>query len=184
MSPSASVPQEEVERLVYLHALGLLDTPAEERFDRLTKLVQRRFKTPMVLITLIDEKRQWFKSRQGLDLCETSRDVSFCAYAILGDEPLIIQDAREDERFSDNIFVTGEPFIRFYAGCPLRGLRGYRLGTLCIVDYQPRTLSQLEIEQLREMARAVEHEIHITEMQKFFASQESDRNEASQSKEE
>lgn len=160
MAPSAPYPENEAERLIYLHALGLLDTPPEERFDRITLLAKKRFHVPIALISLVDAQRQWFKSRQGLEACETSRDVSFCAHALLKDEPLIVRDATLDPRFFDNPSVTGAPYIRFYVGVPIKGLHGHTLGTLCIADTEPRILSETEIERMKELADLVQHEIN------------------------
>ena len=131
---SPDFPPDEAFRLRTLTSLSILDTPAEERFDRLTRLAQRLFNVPIALVSLIDSNRQWFKSCQGLDVRETPRDVSFCAHAILGNDLLVVPDAAADARFADNPLVTGEPFIRFYAGCPLKAPNGSLLGTLCVID--------------------------------------------------
>ncbi len=155
----------EPERLRALRARGLLDTPDEERFDRLTRLARRMFGVSIALVSLVDEDRQWFKSRQGLEAPETGRDISFCGHAILGDDILEIRDARADSRFADNPLVTGEPQIRFYAGAPLVTSDGYRVGTLCLIDGQPRQLSEDERRSLRDLADAVEAEIDSTEQQ-------------------
>jgi len=112
-------PDNESSRLDTLHALNILDTSHEERFDRLTRLAKRVLGVPIALVSLVDTNRQWFKSKQGLEATETPRDISFCGHAILGDEILVIEDATRDERFHDNPLVTGEPGIRFYAGYPL-----------------------------------------------------------------
>jgi len=124
------LPSDESERLAALRALNLLDTPAEPRFDRLARIAQRHFGVDIALVSLIDTERQWFKSRQGLDVCETHRDVSFCGHAILKEEVLCIPDALEDPRFADNPLVTGAPHIRFYAGAPVHAPNGQRIGTL------------------------------------------------------
>lgn len=112
----APKPVDEAARLETLHSLSILDTPPEERFDRLTRLARRLFDVPIALVSLVDENRQWFKSHPGLDATQTSRDISFCAHALLADETMVIQDARNDDRFHDNPLVTGQPGIRFYAG--------------------------------------------------------------------
>ena len=132
-------PEDEAERLRALTDLNVLDTDAEERFDRYTRLACRLFGVPIALVSLVDEHRQWFKSRQGLAAGETSRDISFCGHAILQSDTYIIENALEDERFSDNPLVTGDPKIRFYAGHPLRSPCGAALGTLCLIDRLPRT---------------------------------------------
>lgn len=151
-------PANEAQRLQALQALKLLDTAAEPRFDRLTRLVQQCLDCPIVLISLIDEQRQWFKSRQGLEACETPRDISFCGHAILTDQLFEISDARLDPRFADNPLVTAAPFIRFYAGAPLT-INQQRIGTLCLIAPQPRQLTPQQRQNLRDFADAVEQEI-------------------------
>ena len=158
-------PANEPERLRALWARGLLDTPDEERFDRLTRLARRMFGVSVALVSLVDEDRQWFKSRQGLEAPETGRDISFCGHAILGDDIFEISDARADPRFSDNPLVTDEPHIRFYAGAPLATADGYRIGTLCLIDGQPRQLSDDERRALRDLADVAEAEINSSELQ-------------------
>ncbi|MFZ6720840.1 PAS domain S-box protein [Undibacterium sp. Ji49W] len=161
-----ALPHDEAIRLQTLQACAILDTPAEERFDRLTRLARHLFQTPIALVSLIDTDRQWFKSRQGLDATQTPRDISFCGHAILSQDVLYVPDARLDLRFSDNPLVTGKPNIRFYAGAPLRARNGQRLGTLCIIDSMPRTLSQDDIIALRDLADCVEHEFSREEQQR------------------
>lgn len=152
-------PALEDERMHALHALNILDTQPEERFDRLTRLARRLFDVPIALVSLVDSNRQWFKSCQGLTLTETPRDVSFCAHAILSDQILMIPDAGSDERFQDNPLVTGEPRIRFYAGCPLKVGNGSNVGTLCLLDTRPRVLDAEERGLLRDLASMAEQEI-------------------------
>jgi len=152
------IPANEPERIQALVNTTLLDSVDEPRFDRLTQLVKLCLGTEIVLISLVDTERQWFKSRQGLDACETSRDISFCGHAILSDNLFEIADARCDKRFSDNPLVTGEPYIRFYAGVPLT-IEQQRIGTLCIIDPKPRHLNEKERLVLRQFADAVEQEI-------------------------
>jgi len=154
-----TIPEHEFERLQALRASALLDTPPEQRFDRLTRLAKRIFRTRIALVSLVDVDRQWFKSREGLEACETGRTLSFCGHAILGPEILEIPDASLDPRFCDNPLVTGEPRIRFYAGAPVRSADGYPLGTLCIIDDRPRTLTEDERLSLRELADCVEDEL-------------------------
>lgn len=151
----------EAARLAALHDFDILDTPAEETFDRLTRLAQSALRVPIVLISLVDADRQWFKSRQGLDATETPREVSFCAWAIEGDRPFVVHDASGDERFRDNPLVTGEPHIRFYAGIPLKSSDGHNLGTLCAIDTVPRDISDAEIGVLSDLARLVMNEIEL-----------------------
>ena len=117
-------PPDELDRVAELHNLHLLDTPPEERFDRLTRIAQRLFGVPIALVSLIDHDRQWFKSSQGLDARQTPRNISFCGHAILADGPLVVHDALLDPRFADNPLVTGPLAIRFYAGMPLLGPQG------------------------------------------------------------
>ncbi|MEB3263916.1 MAG: sensor domain-containing diguanylate cyclase [Synechococcus sp.] len=152
-------PPNEPERLAALQRTGLLDGPAEERFDRLTRLARRLFDVPIALVTLVDANRQWFKSCLGLEARETSRDVSFCGHAILGDGMFVIPDARCDPRFADNPLVTGEPYIRFYAGRPLQDAHGHRLGTLCLIDSRPRMLTCQDLKALEDLAQMAESEL-------------------------
>jgi len=157
-------PSDEAARLKALHSLDVLDTASEERFDRLTRLAKRMFGVPIALLSLVDENRQWFKSRVGLTVRETDRDISFCGHAILGDGIFHIPDARVDDRFADNPLVAGEPFIRFYAGCPLRYLDGSKLGTLCIIDYEPRALDQEDLLVLQDLSELAEHELAAVQL--------------------
>jgi diguanylate cyclase (GGDEF)-like protein/PAS domain S-box-containing protein len=156
-----AIPMDEKKRLATLRGLNILDTPPEERFDRLTRLAQRIFDVPIAVITLIDSNRQWFKSCQGLDATETPRSISFCGHAILGDEVFVIPDAALDPRFADNPLVAGAPHIRFYAGQPLKANNGSRLGTLCILDIKPRQPSQADLDVLRDLAALVESELNL-----------------------
>ena len=158
------IPQEEEARLKTLRSLDILDTPQEERFDRLTRMAKRMFGVPIALVSLVDDNRQWFKSCAGLDASETPRDISFCGHAILGNEVFIIPDATKDERFADNPLVLHEPNIRFYAGCPLRALNGNKLGTLCIIDRKPRSLGEEDIEALQDLAAMVERELAAVQL--------------------
>ncbi len=153
-----AIPGNEQARLQTLQSLDVLDTLPEERFDRLTRLAKRMFGVPIALVSLVDENRQWFKSCVGLGATETSRDVSFCGHAILGDGVFIIANALADPRFADNPLVAGEPNIRFYAGCPL-SLNGHKLGTLCIIDQQPRSFEPEDIDALKDLALMVEREL-------------------------
>lgn len=150
---------EEARRQAELASLNILDTPIEERFERITRAARQVLKMPVAAVSLVDEKRQWFKSVQGLEACETARDISFCAHALNAADLFVVPDARLDERFADNPMVEGEPWIRFYAGCPLKGPGGLPMGTLCVADHQPRTFSAKREEQLRGLARAAEAEL-------------------------
>jgi len=157
-----SLPIDETQRLMSLHSLRILDTPSEERYDRITRMAKRLFDVEICLVSLVDSDRQWFKSRQGLDACETSREISFCGHAILNNEPYIVNDASRDERFADNPLVTGAPFIRFYAGYPIRHPDGNRIGTLCIIDSNPREFSDEDAEMLGDLAAMVEDEVKVS----------------------
>jgi sigma-B regulation protein RsbU (phosphoserine phosphatase) len=161
---AAPIPLNETERLADLHSLALLDTPAEERFDRIVRLAAAMFDVPIAYIALVDSDRQWFKSKCGLTSDETGRDVSFCGHAILGDNALIIPDALEDDRFADNPLVVGDPFIRFYAGHPLAGRAGRNVGTLCLADHEPRTLGSRELTALQNLAGVAEREIGLVDV--------------------
>jgi len=158
---SPLIPEDESLRLAALRELGILDTPSEERFDQITATVKLLFDAPIVLVSLVDEKRQWFKSRQGLDAFEIARDISFCGHTILGDDVFVVEDALQDPRFQDNPLVTGEPCIRFYAGAPLSGLNGLKLGTLCVIDRKPREFDQRMRAQLRGLAQWAERELNL-----------------------
>jgi len=157
-----SLPIDESARLLSLHTMRILDTPAEERYDRITRMARRLFGVQTSLVSLVDADRQWFKSKQGLDACETSREISFCGHAVLQDDVLVIEDASEDVRFADNPLVTGAPFIRFYAGCPIRDPNGFRIGTLCIIDPEPGKMTDDDIAALQDLAGMVEDEVKVS----------------------
>jgi len=163
MQPPAT-PRDEHTRLETLRSLKLLDTSPSERFDRLTRIARRMFGVPVSLVSLVDDNRQWFKSRQGLDATETPRDISFCGHAILGDDIFIVPDATKDNRFVDNPLVTDDPNIRFYAGVPLRVSNGSKIGTLCIIDEQPREFSEEDLELLRDLAEMAQQEIAAVQL--------------------
>lgn len=152
-------PPNEALRLATLKSLNVLDTPAEERFDRVTRMAKRMFRVPMALVSIVDQDRQWFKSVQGLDACQTPRNISFCGHAILGEDIFLIQNALEDPRFADNPLVAGPPHIRFYAGCPLRAPDGAKVGTLCIIDTAPREFDHDDALALHDLAAMVEDEL-------------------------
>jgi PAS domain S-box-containing protein len=152
----APLPINEAARLKLLHDLGILDTPREQSFDDIAHLAMNICAVPIAVVTMIDAERQWFKSCVGLEGSETSRDVAFCAHALLHpNELLIVEDALQDIRFADNPAVTGEPHIRFYAGAPLELEPGLALGTLCVVDYVPRQLTRMQLDSLHLLARQV-----------------------------
>jgi diguanylate cyclase (GGDEF)-like protein len=153
---SARLPENERERLRELERYRILDTLPEQAYEDLVKIAAGICGTPMALVSLIDHERQWFKARTGIDAPETPRDIAFCAHAInQPDELFIVQDARVDERFSDNPLVTEDPNIRFYAGAPLVTPSGYALGTLCVIDREPRELEPFQIEAMRGLSRQV-----------------------------
>ncbi|RKH62164.1 GAF domain-containing sensor histidine kinase [Corallococcus llansteffanensis] len=157
---SPPMPADEHRRLQALRALCLLDTPPHERFDRIVRAAAHLFRVPIALVTLVDEDRQWFKARLGLAAPQTPRDVSFCGHAILSPTSLIVPDALHDPRFHDNPLVLGAPFIRFYAGHPLQASDGSRVGTLCLIDTQPRDFSDADRAALADLAGWVEVELH------------------------
>jgi len=158
------IPSDEPVRLATLRSLNILDTPPEERFDRLTRLAKRLFGVPIAVVSLIDANRQWFKSCQGLDVAETPRGTSFCGHAICGDDILLIPDATQDPRFHDNPLVTGEPYIRFYAGRPLAAANGAKLGTLCLIDSKPRVFDAEDRALLHDLANMAEQELAAVQL--------------------
>jgi len=159
-----AIPADEHERIGTLRSLNILDTLPEERFDRLTRLARRVFDVPIVLVSLVDANRQWFKSCIGLDASQTARDISFCGHAILTEQILLVPDALADERFHDNPLVVGEPHVRFYAGCPLKLSNGTKVGTLCLIDTRPRTLDAQELSLLKDLAVMAEREIEAQQL--------------------
>jgi diguanylate cyclase (GGDEF)-like protein len=154
-------PNNEANRLRDLERYDVLDTAPEANFDRITRIASTIIGTPIALISLIDENRQWFKSRVGLDATETPREVAFCAHAINGENTFVINDAFEDERFSDNPLVTGDPKVRFYAGALLTSPNGTNLGTLCVIDHEPRSLSAKQSRALEDLADLVVRELEL-----------------------
>ncbi len=152
-------PANEPLRLHTLRSLKILDTQPEERFDRITRIAKRVFDVPITLVSLIDAERQWFKSRQGLDVCETSRDISFCGHAILQNSVFVVPDTLLDQRFCDSPLVTQGPKIRFYAGVPLTLGNGSNLGTLCIIDQMPRAFSAEDQQLLLDLGQIAQQEL-------------------------
>jgi hypothetical protein len=151
----APIPDNEAQRLAALREYHILDTAAEEAYDDITALAAYLCNVPIAMISLVDESRQWFKSKLGLNQQETPRDVAFCAHAILQTEPLIVRDALKDARFADSALVTREPHIRFYAGFPLASPEGFALGTLCAIDRIPRQLSARKETAMQALSRQV-----------------------------
>jgi diguanylate cyclase (GGDEF)-like protein/PAS domain S-box-containing protein len=150
----------EEERIKALHALGVLDTPREDRFDRFTRLAVASFGVPISLVSLVDTDRQWFKSCIGLELPGSPRSIAICSHVVALDDMLVVPDTRLDERFAANPLVTGAPGIRFYAGQPVRSLDGQPLGTLCIIDIRPRELDDAGRRMLRDLAQLVQDELN------------------------
>ena len=146
---------DESERLAALARYAILDTTAENAFDELVQLASAICATPIALVSLVDASRQWFKARVGLDATETPRQISFCTHAIQQHDVFIVHDARSDPRFAANPLVTGDPHIRFYAGAPLTTPDGFNLGTLCVIDRQPRVLDSGQQHALAALARQV-----------------------------
>jgi PAS domain S-box-containing protein len=176
----ANLPINETQRLKALHDLAILDSPREQSFDDIAQVAMQLCNVPIAVVSLVDKDRQWFKSCLGLDATETPRDVAFCAHAILvPDDVLVVEDATKDIRFVDNALVTGAPYIRFYAGAPLIANDGMVLGTLCVIDYQSRTLTADQLTSLKALARQVvqllrlrsahdEREITTTKLSQLF----------------
>jgi predicted signal transduction protein with EAL and GGDEF domain len=158
------VPKNEVERLSALRILKTLDSSHEERFDRITRMAKRMFNVSISLVSIIDEDRQWFKSTQRLELSETPRDISFGAHAINQYNLFIVPDASKDKRFFDNPIVNRGPKIRFYAGCPLKIRQGINIGTLCLIDTEPKHLNEKDQQLLEDLGAIIEQEIKSIEL--------------------
>jgi hypothetical protein len=159
--PSAPLPTDEPQRLAVLRACEILDSAPERAFDALVMLAARLTRAPIALLSFVDQSRQWFKARVGLEAQETPREQSFCAHAILQSTPLIVEDAAHDARFTDNALVTGPPGIRFYAGFPLELADGTRLGTLCVIETKPRTLTDEEAQALAALAEQASAQLEL-----------------------
>jgi diguanylate cyclase (GGDEF)-like protein len=173
----ATLPVDEAARLDALRRYDILDTMAEQAYDDVTLIAAYIAQTPIALISLVDQERQWFKSRIGLPVSETPRDLAFCAHALLEpDQPLIVPDAREDARFADNPLVTGDPDIRFYLGAPLVTPDRHALGTLCVIDRAPRELMPDQVRALTALSRQVVTQLelrrHAAELQRSAADRE------------
>lgn len=165
---SAILPANESLRLKALHDLHILDTPPEAIFDDITELASQICKAPIVLVSLVDENRQWFKSAHGLDVRETSRDLAFCGHAILQDDIFEIEDSFNDPRFFDNPLAMGAPHVRFYAAMPLKTMDGFNVGTLCAIDKEPRRLDESQKRALKILAQQVTAQL---ELKKITANQ-------------
>lgn len=157
--PRYPVNGDEPKRLVALAASGLIDTPPEDRFDRIVRLASIATGSPIAIVSLLTSSRQWFKARVGLEVQETPRELAFCSYTILNEKPFVVEDASADPRFCDNMLVLAEPRIRFYAGIPIRGKEGYALGALCVIDREPRKLRATELTALLDLAVIASNEV-------------------------
>jgi GAF domain-containing protein len=168
--PAADLPPDEEARLKALHELDLLDTEPEAEFDELVRRAAEATGAPVAVITLVDEARQWFKARVNLEMESSDRDLSFCAHAILTPGDLtVVPDTLDDERFSDNLLVTEDPNIRFYAGAPIFTPDGHAAGTLCVIDTAPRDLSEEQAQALRALAAEVSRQIERRRLQRAQA---------------
>src|SRR5579883_2207129 len=168
-----AIPPDETARLEALRRYGILDTPPDPAFDRLTRLGARVFGVPRVLVSLVDENRQWFKSCYGVDFQESAREVSFCAHAVAAKQPFIIPDTKNDARFREHPFVVGPPHIRFYAGAPLLTPDGYCLGTFCVIDEKPRaTFDEEQQATLADFAAMVVEELELRRTARELAAAE------------
>ena len=159
--PAYPIPADEEQRLRDLERHGVIGLASDEHFDRIVELASSIFQAPMSLISLVERDRQWFLTRKGLEASETPRTMAFCAHAIAASGVLVVPDARADERFSTNPLVIDEPHVRFYAGAPLRSPDGHNLGTLCVIDQQPRQPSSEQIHQLQLLSELVMREIEL-----------------------
>ena len=155
MASAIPMPAPDRDRVAALQKYAILDTEPEQAFDDLTHLASFVCKTPIALISLVDEDRQWFKSKIGMDACQTSRDIAFCSVAIQQTDVMVVPDTLQDERFRNNPLVVSGPRIRFYAGAPLINEEGYALGTLCVVDRTPREFGADQKEALQALGRLV-----------------------------
>ena len=165
----APIPLNEDDRLSSLHKMNILSTAREADIDTITRVAQRYFQVETVLVSLVDSERQWFKSRVGLDVLETARDISFCGHAVAGEDMLVVNNALDDERFRDNPLVSGGPNIRFYAGQPLSNQDGHYIGTLCLISPTPRDFGDSDrtmLEDLGHMAEVVIDNRHLSETQR------------------
>jgi diguanylate cyclase (GGDEF)-like protein len=158
------LPPESQARIAALIGLNVLETPAEDRFDRITRIAARLFKVPVALINMVDRSRKWTKSAFRKDVVELEQSDAFCVRAIQEQDILVVPNALKDVRFADNPLVIRNPCIRFYAGCPLRSPDGHTIGTLCLIDHRPRDLSEMDRDVLRDLAHIVENELAVNRM--------------------
>jgi excisionase family DNA binding protein len=159
LAPDYPVNPSEPARLAALGAAGLVETAPEARFDRIVRLASLVTGSPIALVSLLTSTRQWFKANVGLEVDETPRAWAFCSYAVMNDEPFVVEDASTDPRFRDNPLVKGDPHIRFYAGIPVRDGGGHALGTLCVIDREPRRLRATELQALHDLAEIASEEV-------------------------
>ncbi len=159
--PAFPVPADEDQRLRDLERYGLFEADSDEHFDRILDLAAAIFRTPIVAISLVEADRQWFLARRGLEVRETPREMAFCAHAIVHDDVMVVPDARDDERFRSNPLVFADPHIRFYAGAPLQSPEGHNLGTLCVIDREPRDLSAEQRALLHRLAQLAMRELEL-----------------------
>jgi len=155
------VPADELQRLRELERYGVIGSPSDEHFERIVELASLIFEVPITAISLVEQDRQWFLCNVGLEASETPRDQAFCAHAIASEGVMVVPDAAADPRFHTNPLVTSEPYIRFYAGAPLHSREGHNLGTLCVIDRQPRQISERQVRQLTLLSQMVMHEIEL-----------------------
>jgi two-component system NtrC family sensor kinase len=172
---AASTPAVEAARIAALNRYAILDSEPEESFDDLVVLAAHVCKTPMALLSLVDDHRQWFKSKVGVEASETPKEISVCAHAIQQQDLFIVPDMREDARFRENPLVVGEPHIRFYAGAPLVNEDGFALGTLCVVDREPRELDEEQKAALQSLSRLALRQMELRKNLQMLKEALSDR---------
>lgn len=153
-------PENEMQRIKALHSLNILDTQSEERFDRVTRVIQNLFNVPIASVSFVDSQREWYKSRFGLEFEETPREISFGGHVILEQNIMIVKDTASDIRFKDNPLVVGEPDIRYYLGCPLTIKGQFNIGTLCLIDHKVQQFNTFDIDIIKELAATVENEFY------------------------
>jgi PAS domain S-box-containing protein len=170
--PAAALPANEAKRLEALRALNLLDTPPEERFDRITRLAARLLNVPMACVVLVDEDREFFKSRYGFDPMDVPRDISFCRHTVAENKQMVVPDAKVDERFANNPYVTEKPFVRFYVGDPIAAVDGSLVGALCVMDHQPRIPSAEDLAVLHDLALIAQIELNHGELRSAYKVQQ------------
>lgn len=162
---AAPLAQDEAPRLHALQQMQLLDTPPDDRLDTVTDLARLLFNVPIALVTLVDRERLWHLSHRGTETTETRRDISICGHVIVQDDVLVVENTLSDPRFHDNPLVTGDPHVRFYAGVPLKAQSGHRVGTLCVIDREPRSFASESRDLLRNLARLAEHQLQFISLE-------------------